>query len=347
MTNIHSTGEFDSSQDKEAYREHVKTTIQLYKKRFQEMSEQFQQSTLPKEKEWGKQLEKVITKNEQNEHFWYLVWKHTTELNNTGLGKIFDLAGDTDTLMNFVKIIVTDVLAIIDLEREARHDSLTKLGNRRKFLEDIDTRGEEKKDGYLGMLYIDLDKLKDANNKYHHEGTDLILQEIAERMRGVAKEINEKSGGEVRVTPYRTGGDEMPILIETTHKLDDEMLKKLLAYILSAITRTEYVTKDDPWEQHLSCGFTSLQNSEIPKYKEHLISLGDGLQFLAKNTEGPSRNRPEGDDGKRISALATKYQSYRRPAGARWAMVLSNSPEELMGQDPKIEYVFDSASRGN
>lgn len=347
MTNIHDIGELNLSQDKEAYREHVKATIQLYKKRFQEMSKQFQQSTFPREKEWGKQLEKVITKYESNEHFWYLIWKHTSELHNTGVGKILDLAGDTNTLMNFVKTIVTDVLLIVDLEREARHDSLTKLGNRRKFLEDIDAFGEEKKDGYLGMLYIDLDKLKDANDKYHHEGADLILKEIAERMRVVAKEINEKSGGEVRVIPYRTGGDEMPILIETSHKFKDERMKKLLAYILSAITRDVYATSSEPWEQHLSCGFISLQNSEIPKYKEHLISLGDGLQFLAKNTEGPPRNPPEGEEGKRISALATQYQSYRRPADARWAMVLSENPEELMGQDPKIEYVFDSSSRGN
>ncbi|TQS70229.1 EAL domain-containing protein [Rhodobacteraceae bacterium] len=83
----------------------------------------------------------------------------------------------------------------------ARHDALTGLPNRGRFIEELDAALEiaQKTKGKLAVLNIDLDGFKSVNDTHGHAIGDLLLKGLAERMHAVLN-VGEKIG--------RFGGDE-------------------------------------------------------------------------------------------------------------------------------------------
>ncbi len=67
----------------------------------------------------------------------------------------------------------------------AHHDSLTGLANRNVFYQRLRSslRGAHFKGDVVTLLYIDVDKFKEINDKYGHAAGDLYLEVIAERLR--------------------------------------------------------------------------------------------------------------------------------------------------------------------
>ena len=90
------------------------------------------------------------------------------------------------------------------LEREANHDPLTMLPNRRFFLEWLGyTLAQARRDNQqIALLYIDLDGFKAVNDRYGHRRGDAVLGAIAERLRATKRE------GDVLA---RIGGDEFAL----------------------------------------------------------------------------------------------------------------------------------------
>jgi diguanylate cyclase (GGDEF)-like protein len=89
----------------------------------------------------------------------------------------------------------------------ARHDPLTGLPNRRVFFADLRAAVERSKQGGVAysILLIDLDRFKAVNDLQGHPMGDLLLCEVAQRMR----EVTRKSD-----TVARLGGDEFAIISE-------------------------------------------------------------------------------------------------------------------------------------
>jgi diguanylate cyclase (GGDEF)-like protein len=87
----------------------------------------------------------------------------------------------------------------------ARHDALTDLPNRRVFVEELEklvshsVRGH----GRVAVLLLDLDGFKSVNDRCGHAAGDLVLCEVASRLRTVIR------GGD---TLARLGGDEFAII---------------------------------------------------------------------------------------------------------------------------------------
>lgn len=105
----------------------------------------------------------------------------------------------------------------------ATHDTLTGLANREKF-ENALNRAV---DVYVGqkfcVMFIDLDKFKQANDQHGHDAGDLVLQTIAER---ISKGIAEKG------LVARIGGDEFVALI--TANLNDDEIRWLADRLIDA-----------------------------------------------------------------------------------------------------------------
>ena len=94
------------------------------------------------------------------------------------------------------------------LQKQATTDPLTGMHNRRYF--------EEALKGYLiefnkigatlGLLILDLDHFKNVNDNYGHDVGDLVLKEVALRMRAICREhdVVARLGGEefALITPY-------------------------------------------------------------------------------------------------------------------------------------------------
>jgi diguanylate cyclase (GGDEF)-like protein len=93
-----------------------------------------------------------------------------------------------------------------NLQRQAREDALTQLANRAAFVESLDRKLRETAEtgSAVGVLFIDLDNFKIVNDSLGHTAGDLLLIEIARRLRSCAGENDLVA---------RLGGDEFTVLL--------------------------------------------------------------------------------------------------------------------------------------
>jgi diguanylate cyclase (GGDEF)-like protein/PAS domain S-box-containing protein len=100
------------------------------------------------------------------------------------------------------------------LQYIAGHDVLTDLPNRELFHDRLETaltaarRDHER----LSVLFIDLDRFKQANDTFGHDAGDVLLCETALRIRGCLREAD---------TVGRLGGDEFAVLLHGIHNPED------------------------------------------------------------------------------------------------------------------------------
>src|SRR5256885_14671462 len=94
------------------------------------------------------------------------------------------------------------------LKREASHDPLTRLNNRRHFLERIEqeiTRSEASGETF-SIVFLDVDELKRINDTYGHLARDALLREVSNALLDAGR-------GEDIVARY--GGDEFGLPLPT------------------------------------------------------------------------------------------------------------------------------------
>jgi diguanylate cyclase (GGDEF)-like protein len=93
-----------------------------------------------------------------------------------------------------------------ELEHRASHDSLTGLGNRVQFNEELASalsgRPGRATEPDVGVLYIDLDRFKSVNDAFGHDAGDEVLLTAAHRLRTVVRPQD---------TVARLGGDEFAV----------------------------------------------------------------------------------------------------------------------------------------
>lgn len=87
----------------------------------------------------------------------------------------------------------------------ARHDSLTGLINRAAFVEALEQADARRRRGEanFALLYLDLDHFKDVNDTLGHPVGDLLLQQVAQRLKMAIRQTD---------TVARFGGDEFAIV---------------------------------------------------------------------------------------------------------------------------------------
>jgi diguanylate cyclase (GGDEF)-like protein/PAS domain S-box-containing protein len=100
------------------------------------------------------------------------------------------------------------------LQYIAGHDVLTDLPNRELFRDRLQTAlvAARRDHQRLSVLYIDLDRFKQANDSHGHDVGDLLLREAARRIRQCLRESD---------TVGRLGGDEFAVLLSGIHQLED------------------------------------------------------------------------------------------------------------------------------
>jgi len=127
---------------------------------------------------------------------------------------------DFSTLMIMIKNIQKEKMEAARIKRMAERDRLTDLYNRGA-IEDIITKCLNKnrtKCEKVGVIIIDMDNFRDANNYYGHLYGDKVLIEYSKELAKIFPEETTYIG--------RTGGDEFLVFL-TDVKTDEEVIDKM------------------------------------------------------------------------------------------------------------------------
>ena len=158
--------------------------------------------------------------------------------------------------------------------RLANLDALTDLPNRRSFffnLEQSFAKARET-DTPLVLGILDLDGFKPVNDAYGHGVGDLVLVEVAQRLRDVC-------GSDI--TPYRLAGDEFALMVGT-HLTEDVILEK--ADRICALLRMPYPVTNGTAQISASIGFSAL--SPQCRTAHDLFEQADYALYDAKRGSG-------------------------------------------------------------
>jgi diguanylate cyclase (GGDEF)-like protein len=103
------------------------------------------------------------------------------------------------------------------LHQLAHFDALTALPNRTLFNDRLQqSLATAKRDKtFLALMFLDLDKFKPVNDNYGHDVGDLLLKEVAKRLRDCVRESD---------TVSRIGGDEFVILFPVIEATQDAIV---------------------------------------------------------------------------------------------------------------------------
>ena len=111
---------------------------------------------------------------------------------------------------NHIMLIARDVTERRNMEQEiqylAHHDTLTGLNNRVSFMARVEQaiQNSRRTDKHFAILYIDLDRFKPVNDTLGHAAGDLLLQQVARRLKENLRALD---------TLGRIGGDEFMVLL--------------------------------------------------------------------------------------------------------------------------------------
>ncbi len=174
------------------------------------------------------------------------------------------------------------------LQHIARHDPLTDLPNRELFYDRLQTAllGAKRNQTLLSLLNIDLDRFKQVNDTLGHPVGDLLLQEVARRLKQCVRESD---------TVGRVGGDEFLVLLHDLPLPEDAMI---VAEKIRVALGQRYDLADQRVHISPSIG-VALYPGHGDDYKQ-LIRYADEAMYDAKKNGG---NRFQVTSGPRASGV--------------------------------------------
>ncbi len=177
----------------------------------------------------------------------------------------------------------------------AFHDSLTNLPNRLLLRDRMEMAlAASKRSGCHGaVMMVDLDNFKPLNDECGHAAGDLLLIEVAKRLRGGVRETD---------TVARIGGDEFVVLLANLTGGEEAAQREANAVagkILAALARPYFLQPAAHGEQAIehrcssSIGITLFSEHETDQHR--IIKRADTAMYEAKRT---GRNRTRFDSSK-------------------------------------------------
>jgi diguanylate cyclase (GGDEF)-like protein/PAS domain S-box-containing protein len=155
--------------------------------------------------------------------------------------------------------------------RHANFDTLTGLPNRRLFRDRLDH--EVKKAHRSGLpfavLFIDLDRFKEANDLLGHDTGDVLLREAAQRIRSCTRASD---------TVARLGGDEFTAIVSELH--NDTHVEEIAQKMLTALSEPFHLGDE---VVHLSGSIGITLYPDDAATPEDLIRNADQAMYGAKN----------------------------------------------------------------
>ncbi|HWP50438.1 MAG TPA: GGDEF domain-containing protein [Clostridia bacterium] len=208
--------------------------------------------------------------------------KHLVFLKNSVLYR----AGNINTMDDVMRLNYETVQEIVllqsiltenrnemaSLTREAIYDTLTGLFNRNCF--QLDLEQEYAKVSGLGVLYFDLNNLKETNDKYRHTAGDMLL-------RRMASVLQRTAGHFKNAKCYRIGGDEFVLFL--AHCTEEELTR-------CATLFNSYLTAYNDGEKYVCSAAMGRAYSKIACNPEVLVTQADRDMYRCKKLMESTRN---------------------------------------------------------
>lgn len=170
-----------------------------------------------------------------------------------------------------ISLAIANVKLRDELHDQSTRDPLTRLYNRRYFLEAMRSENvmAARKNLSYSLLSFDADKFKSFNDNHGHDAGDMVLRAIAERMQDMF------NSGE---TPCRFGGEEFSVLLPDTGLADAIKIAEDLRIAIQD-TRVRYGAGELP-PVTISIGVASFpDHGNLP---QDLINAADRALYAAK-----------------------------------------------------------------
>lgn len=200
-------------------------------------------------------------------------------------GLVFQAHFSASTMENEVGEVVglvcvlNDITEMKEAERKlkqmALYDALTGLANRHLFFDRLELAAHEaaRSKTKFALLFLDLDKFKPINDTLGHEVGDLVLRDVATRLKKMVRSAD---------TVSRMGGDEFTVIL--TGVRDNQAVEQIARNIIQALS-VPFVYDEIACTLGVSIGI-----SLFPQHAEDaskLINKADQAMYMAK---GKGRN---------------------------------------------------------
>lgn len=188
-----------------------------------------------------------------------------------------------------------------EIHKLAYYDALTGLSNRRRLMDKLNHAlcFTDRSHHYGALVLLDLDDFKILNDTLGHDYGDLLLIQVAERLKIFVREID---------TVARLGGDEFVVLFEEVHPLESEA-SKIVAQITERIRETliaPYHLREQTYYLSASMGVSMFNGAT--ETIESLIKHADLAMYQAKEA---GRNKVKFFDPKMQQLLEARAQMDR------------------------------------
>ncbi len=137
-------------------------------------------------------------------------------VDNPPAGKLWNIGSPLQTLCYFIMLAFRRADNERQLSHLSFHDTLTSFYNRNRFMKDLQTLVNEQVS--VGIVYLDVNGLKEVNDSLGHAEGDKMLIRAANKIRAVFRQSDS----------YRVGGDEFVIVCrDITSDKFEEKVKEL------------------------------------------------------------------------------------------------------------------------
>jgi len=191
----------------------------------------------------------------------------------------------TDTIINVIRDENNAPVEVVGITRDAterrklehklqtmaHYDALTDLPNRTLFFDRLQqaTRLAGRNDHMVGLLFIDLDGFKNANDQYGHEYGDRLLQEVARRLQQQVRKSD---------TVARMGGDEFTVILQQVNGRGD--CERVAGEILESINAPYTI---DGKESRLGASIGISLYPEDSTDADALLNMADKAMYRVKH----------------------------------------------------------------
>jgi diguanylate cyclase len=169
---------------------------------------------------------------------------------------------------------ITDRKALeVRRDREARHDALTGLPNRRALAEilPLAQARTDRTTLTLAVMFIDLDGFKEINDTHGHDAGDDVLRVVGERLRGCVRRTD---------SVVRLAGDEFTVVVEGLMEGAAEA-RRVAEKIVARVSEPIAVQGRIVGSVGASVG-VSLYRAGGARSPDELIKIADALMYAAK-----------------------------------------------------------------